>query len=320
MIKLAYMKFGSHLYGLETKDSDIDYRGVYIPSLRELLLGSWKKTITTSTGNNNSKNTSEDTDIEWIALPYFLEKLRKGDIGMIDMLHCTDLILTTDTWNTIVANRRNFYTKKLSSLIGYISDQASKYGIKGTRVASVRLARDFLQKKFQTDAAKVTTLADCWEDLPEAPYLCKIHKETGKYYSINGKMYKDNNQIHKIYILVSNAFNKMGERAKLAEKNEGVDWKAMSHALRAGYQARDIFLYGDFDYPLNETKFILDVKLGKLDFKTEVAPVLEKLVIEVKELSAKAKLPEICLEDMDVFLFEIYDSYFNLNKFDMLDG
>lgn len=70
-----------------------------------------------------------------------------------------------------------------------------------------------------------------------------------------------------------------------------MDWKAVSHALRAGYQARDIYKDGYFEYPLKETEFIKAVKLGQLDYKKDVSPVLEELVEEVEMLAERSKLP-----------------------------
>ena len=74
--------------------------------------------------------------------------------------------------------------------------------------------------------------------------------------------------------------------------NNNIDWKAVSHALRAGYQFRSIFIDGDFEYPLKESQFVLDVKQGKLDFTSQVQVELETLVEEVNELSSKSNLPE----------------------------
>ena len=51
-------KFGSHLYGLDTPNSDTDYKGIYMPTLSQLLLGTWPKSIRTSTGTAHTKNTS----------------------------------------------------------------------------------------------------------------------------------------------------------------------------------------------------------------------------------------------------------------------
>ena len=50
------MKFGSHLYGTATPKSDIDYKGVYLPSREEILLGKIPKCHSYSSGNDMSKN------------------------------------------------------------------------------------------------------------------------------------------------------------------------------------------------------------------------------------------------------------------------
>ena len=53
--KLFECVHGSHLYGLNTPESDIDYKGVFMPSIDELLLGKSPKQISESTGNDSSK-------------------------------------------------------------------------------------------------------------------------------------------------------------------------------------------------------------------------------------------------------------------------
>ncbi len=83
--------------------------------------------------------------------------------------------------------------------------------------------------------------------------------------------------------------------------------KAVSHAFRAGYQARDIYTDGDFEYPLKEIDFIKDVKLGNLDYKTQVAPELEKLVDEVNELADNSNLPKkVDTNFWDEFILDVY--------------
>jgi len=42
---IVKMKFGSHLYGTATVDSDLDYKGVFLPSKKEVLLGKIHKSI-----------------------------------------------------------------------------------------------------------------------------------------------------------------------------------------------------------------------------------------------------------------------------------
>ena len=47
--------FGSHLYGLNTEDSDKDFKGIFIPSFEDIVLGS-NEVISVKTGNDKSKN------------------------------------------------------------------------------------------------------------------------------------------------------------------------------------------------------------------------------------------------------------------------
>lgn len=48
MNKILEMKFGSHLYGTNTENSDMDFKGIYLPTAREIVLGTYKKTICSS--------------------------------------------------------------------------------------------------------------------------------------------------------------------------------------------------------------------------------------------------------------------------------
>ena len=87
----------------------------------------------------------------------------------------------------------------------------------------------------------------------------------------------------------------------------------MSHALRAGYQARDIYRDDDFSYPLKETEFLKQVKQGKLDF-AQVGSELERLVAEIENLSENSNLPEhVDTEFWDKWLLRVYAHEFSLN-------
>jgi len=292
MKKIVKMVFGSHMYGLNGPDSDIDFKGIYLPELNELLLGTYKKTISKSTGNDTSKNTKDDVDEDWYALPYFIELACKGETVAIDMLHSDPSHWEVDPdyghiWEALVSWRDMFYTKNLAAYMGYVKRQAAKYGIKGSRMAALTMARNAMAG--QNPRGR---LADIWDLLPEAEHISKEEKDGKRFYVVNGKMYEDNVFIEYALERVTAAYNQYGARARQAEKNEGVDWKAVSHAFRAGYQLRSILAQGTFAYPLWETDYIKKVKAGQLDFKTEVSPQLEALVEEIESLVAVSTLPE----------------------------
>lgn len=300
------MIFGSHLYGLSTPDSDFDYKGIYIPKLMDVIEGTAPPTYKHSTGPKDGKNAAGDVDTEVVNLTKFIHMAMNGDTMALDMLHSnpSDLSFTSEIWQDLQSKRSMFYTKNLSSLLGYVKTQASKYGIKGSRVAAMKLAIDHMAHLLKLH--KELHGSDChalissyWDGLPLNEFLQKVtmtDKEGAEthYYQVCGKKYQDTSSVQYIYERVSAMYNSYGHRAQLAAKNEGVDWKAVSHALRAGYQARQIYTQNTLTFPIAEREFLLQVKLGELDYKTVVAPALEDIVAEVTKLSELSELPESC--------------------------
>ena len=308
------MKFGSHLYGLNTPTSDVDYKGIFMPTLEELLLNSFPKTIVTSTGPEHAKNSAGDVDTEVVSLPQFIKHACQGETYAIDMLHCARPEFVTPVWDELVANRTKFYSKNLKAFVGYVKQQAAKYGVKGSRLADIKQAIDSLAKLDQN-----LILGEVKDQVYFGEYAeWKVKPNPGvghdnEFYMVNAKMYQSTNTVLYTVERLQQMYDGYGHRAKLAEQNEGVDWKAMSHALRAGYQARDIYRDGDFSYPLKETEFLKQVKQGKLDF-AQVGSELERLVAEIEKLSENSNLPEhVDTEFWDKWLLSVYAREFSLN-------
>lgn len=63
-MNLVKMQFGSHVYGTTNlPTSDLDYKAVYIPSIRDIILQRPKNTITSHTKKDyTAKNTAGDID------------------------------------------------------------------------------------------------------------------------------------------------------------------------------------------------------------------------------------------------------------------
>jgi len=78
----------------------------------------------------------------------------------------------------------------------------------------------------------------------------------------------------------------------LAAENKNIDWKAVSHALRAAYQTKEILTEGTITFPLRNADFLRKIKQGKLDYLSEVGPLLETLMEEVESLAVASNLPE----------------------------
>lgn len=328
---VVHMLFGSHLYGLNTPESDKDYKGIYLPSKEELLLGNYPKTINTTTGQMNSRNGSDDVDSEVMALPYFISQACKGETSVMDMLHCDTPLSSSPIWESILENRTKFYSKDMKAYLGYVKKQASKYGLKGSRLACIKSAVERLKELQAEDIECLSRLLphttirsdmlDRISNVLDKLYIgeyAKVVKYTGKgsgaveqtFYEVNSKKYQSTNTLEYVIEQLEKSYDAFGARAKQAESNDGVDWKALSHALRAGYQVRDIYKHGDFEYPLKESAFLMSVKIGLLDYTTEVAPALESVMDEVDKLAEESSLPNaVDTEYWDKWLLNVYEEY-----------
>jgi predicted nucleotidyltransferase len=315
--------FGSHLYGLQTPSSDKDYKGIYLPERDNLLLGNYAKHYSQSTGDDKSKNTADDIDVEIFSLPYFIELACKGETVAIDMLHAKDnLAESVDDWhNTIdfiwdelLADRTKFYTKDMKSYVGYARKQANKYGVKGSRMGDVEKVVNWLMFSKNDEQRLTTTIRQVYNQLPISEFIKLVSQDTKqgvlKFYEICGRKYQDTLTLEQLLVHAQGIYDEYGDRAKMAKLDLGVDWKAVSHALRASYQMLGILKDGDFDYPLPQTDFLLAVKTGQLNFVNEVQPELESVIQTIEKLAENSKLPQkVDRNYWDQWLLKKYHEY-----------
>lgn len=288
---IVEMVFGSHLYGTDTPESDRDYKGIVLPTREEVLLGRIPNTLSSSTGDNEIKNVKGDVDRDWYSLHYFIKLACAGETCVLDMLHAPEnmLIQTSPIWDRIVENRHLFYTKSLKALVGYARRQAAKYGIKGSRVGAMEIAIAALGK---AEAGSGIRLCDIWDELPEGEHLHKLSEDPWRMYQVTGRKFVERMKVEEVLGIVQDNYEKYGTRARDAAENKNVDWKALSHAIRAAMEIVEILEDGTITFPLKEAEYLRDVKLGKLDYATVVAPKLEALLVRCEEVASRSLLPE----------------------------
>jgi predicted nucleotidyltransferase len=288
---IVKMKFGADLYGTGTPDSDVDYKGIFLPTKEELLLGRVPKSHNYSTGREESRNTKNDIDIELYSFHYFIKLACDGQTVAMDMLHAPEnmILQKSKIWDAIVKNKQKFYTKNLRSFIDYARRQASKYGIKGSRINAALQVLEILKKE---DPSK--KMREVWNQLPRVEHCFDVAPDPNgmRQYQVCGKSFQESATIGYVIPIVEKFYNDYGRRAKLAAENKNIDWKAVSHALRAAYQTKEILTEYTINFPLRTADFLVKVKQGKLDYLSEVGPVLETLMEEVESLALTSNLPE----------------------------
>lgn len=295
--KLIYLvKFGSHLYGTDSTKSDTDYKGLYLPNKASQSLKYYKKSLVYSTGNEDKKNTKADIDLQLMSLQNFFNLLSIGDIGALDLLYAhtyPEMILYADPkMHDIFKNHQHLFSiKKCKSYLGYSINQARKYGIEGSRAGALKNVVKVLNTiPKERDNEKINKL------LIKIVNNNQITKHLFSKTDINGifslvlgsKVYQSTIKVKEFKQRVFNDYAKYKERVEEAEKSEGVDWKALSHAIRALNQMISLINTGKINYPLIEASMLKHIKNGNLTYPEVEALILDKIE-EVKILLVNLK-------------------------------
>jgi predicted nucleotidyltransferase len=304
MRTICKMYFGSHVYGTDTKNSDIDFKGIYFPSKREVLLGRVPKSLRNDTNKTNSKNTKDDIDEEMYSIHHFFKLASEGQTVALDLLFTPPrwTVEKSSVWERIRDNRHLFLSKDITSFVGYAKRQAAKYGIKGSRLSDATKVAMLLSEQ-----GLMRRLEDVWEQLPETENLKKRgpDKTGAMLYDVCGKLFQSTAKCLYVYESLMSFISKYGHKAKLASMNEGIDWKAVSHAFRACYEMQELLQYETITFPLKQATFLGMVKQGELEFGG-IENLLENNIDRVYELAEISDLPEhVNKTKIDDFLEDI---------------
>jgi hypothetical protein len=291
---IVLMKFGSHLYGTDNNLSDTDYKGIFLPTKEQILLGKIPKSVSwSSKTNNETKNSPDDVEYQVFSLHYFLELAMKGETVAIDMLHAPhrweeSVPSRRSIWHLLQVNRARFYTKSMTAFVGYCRKQAAKYGIKGSRIDAAEKVKRYLDQ-----VPTQYRIKDLWDILPRGEHIHddEVDKNGLRIYQVCGKKFQETCGVRYVHDVLDNFLNQYGHRARLAQKNEGVDWKAMSHACRAAYQVLGILNGTGIIYPLPIADMLKDIKQGKMDYQF-VSEILEFQMETIEILVETSDLPE----------------------------
>jgi len=87
MDMIMEIRFGSHLHGTATLQSDLDFEAVYILDAREILLQRVRNNISMSPDKEpGARNSPGDVDQEILSLQRYLSLLAEGQTMALDML------------------------------------------------------------------------------------------------------------------------------------------------------------------------------------------------------------------------------------------
>lgn len=289
---------GSHLFGTNTEKSDRDFKGVYIPSQEDILLGKVRPSVSIKTNNTGNKNTAEDVDVEYYSLQKFMKMLYEGQTVAIELLWTpNNLILETSTfWEELQRCRGLLMHKQVTAFTAYCKTQADKYGVKGSRMGAVKKVIEFLNDCPQ-DAQVFRVMESMKEKLSAVEhvkfYTVDTEKGSASFIEVCNRNFQDTTRVGYILHSLVKIYDNYGHRARQAETNEGVDFKALSHAYRVCCQAEEILLDGKLTLPLkpDDRNMVRMIKEKELPF-TYVRDLLEAKLELVAQAQTESKLPD----------------------------
>lgn len=299
MQPVVKMVFGSHLYGTNTEKSDHDFKGVFVPAPRDIIMGTVPNVITEKTKADNSvKNTADDIDSEMYSLKKYLQLASEGQTVALDMLFAPREFITykTTLWTEIQDNKHRLLTSKYMSFMGYCRTQANKYGIKGSRMAAAKVAVDYFSDMVDIFGPQ-KRLADLWQDIElfvkdaNSEHILIVPDTRGDHLlEVCNRKCQRGNTVKAAFDMYAKLYEDYGVRARQAMNNEGVDWKALSHAVRIGQQACELLETGNVVFPRPNANYLLAIKSGMVAYDL-VSAIIEDLLDSLEEESKKSTLP-----------------------------
>lgn len=327
MNKIIEIKFGSHLYGTNTPESDLDLKAIYLPSAKEIVLGTYKEVDNLSRKKEAcERNNKDDIDIEIFSLDRFLNELMDGQTWALDFLFAPRESYTEFTeygdrlMGSIFHNREKLLTRNINAFVGYSRKQAAKYGIKGSRMDALKRTMalldslpdwDRLAEHFEAIQALV---ADSKElvSLEKTP-LVEIVQIPGPnkvdlmpHLHVCGRKMGFQSTVKTARACYGKILNEYGARARKAHLAGGIDWKALSHAVRVNNEALELLNTGKITFPRPDRELLIDIKTGQMEDK-KVYSMIEEGMVALTEAHEKSPLRETPdREWAEEFIYQVY--------------
>ncbi len=291
LLYLAY--YGSTLYGTAIPGrSDLDCKGLYLPSPQSLALGKAPDSLRFSTGDSCSHNTADDVDVDLWSLQYWLLKLLAGgDTGAMDLLfspsHAECVVYRSGIMDEIFAEPLKVLNLAGGrSYVGYCLGQAERYCLKGERLRVLQRVRQWLDRR-HPDLRSGIRLEEALPGLLEA---CRhgeyCHAGTSAdgmpALVLNGKIHLAPMPLKEFSQRLDREIAAYGERARAAEASGGLDFKALSHSVRVVSEMQEILATGRVVFPLACAGELRSIREGRLSRPAIDALIRERLALAEK--------------------------------------
>lgn len=273
------IRAGSHLYGLNTENSDLDYIGVYLNTKEEILGLNSSEIIDdsiVSKHEDSNKNTKDATDCTYYELRRFCKLALNANPTILETLFVNpeNIVVMTAYGSQLLKNRDLFLSQKIKhSYMGYAFSQKRKSQIKTENLKILFVAREELLK-----ADRSMMFYDYINGGTTCRKFVKFDDSYPDYATIADLRF-NNQKIGDVLAKINNRIDKASHRSD-GMLEHGLDYKFISHTLRLLSFGRELITTGHLNLPCTEHELLMNVKLGKLK-PIEVMEIIEEREAEM---------------------------------------
>lgn len=264
--KILEIRSGSHLYGLNTENSDEDYIGIFLAPI-EYHLGLQKvEQIDLSFKDKleSGRNSKDAIDKTFYELKRFVKLALDNNPNILEVLFVDEknIIYINEFGRRLLNLKKEFLSKKIiKTFLGYAKSQKRKLMIKKDNLDILFKTKDFLERFNLNEGLILPEL----KDEPEFKELFKVISKD--VYGIGEYNINKNTTIKEALKKVNEIIKNSSNRKELI-KEYGYDTKFAYHLVRILLELYEMITTNNLVFPLREKDMLMKIKLGKVDIET----------------------------------------------------
>lgn len=319
-------KTGSHAYGTNHPESDLDLRGVFVASKKQVITGlDYQEQLTLS---------GEDTVV--FELKKFLNLLVDQNPNALEVLWSPEdcWVQTSNLFEIIRSEKKNLLSAKAADkFAGYAQSQLMRIKghnkwINNPQDVKPPQMKDFITKidgelTFENTVARKSaknviilyhSAGLNWIDQEGVPVF-KGAKEIN-FNNPSGIIYLDKDAYEIAHNKWSDYWvwkNNRNEKRSILEEKYGYDTKHASHLIRLLKTGIELFQTGEVNVKRDDYQFLNDIRNGKYSYK-EILDQSDELMKKLNKEKIKNFFPEVVDKEVaSRILVNIYDQYWDGN-------
>lgn len=307
--KIFEFRSGSHLYGINTPQSDEDFIGIFVAP-KEYYIGMNKVEevdLSIVSKGEDWKNTKDAVDRKLYELRKIIRLISDGNPNAIETVFVNkENIIYIDQFGQRLLDNYALFPSKLvkQRFLGYSISQMHKAKVKPDNFADLQ----YFKAVYDTSPIKSFVLVELKHYTGPWNNYITFYAD---HASIGGLNFNLNTKMTKVYDAVIARLAKASHRQDMWTKF-GADMKFLSHCVRLILEGKELLETGKIVFPLKDKDLLLDIRNGKYKLE-EIHELVEDKKNELEnfegDLPAKPNFDKI-----NKFLIETVEDFWNYGK------